>query len=335
MKKINFPAIWKEINEESRNNPDSLIARKIPSASNEPVFIATDFGKNIRCLYIDLSSGYHRDFHRLPLFRGLDIVVVNSSIGDCTDHRFLKISHTIPQTENIFELFVSDICSEVVNLVSFSSLQSTLIRTLNEWKIFFEKYTDEILSIPSQQGLYGELLFLEEFVLNKYTPYDAMLYWTGARHTNHDFQIHETAVEVKTSTAKQHKKIHISSEKQLDNTGLDKLILVLYCMNIHENAPGSSLPAKIESVRNLLSDDPVAVSIFETQLIRCGYNPAKAELYTSGFSVTQLKLYEVREGFPRITSAMLPEGTGDVKYSVMASACTNYEINTNEINTYI
>ena len=226
MKKIDYTEIWKEINEESRNNPNSLIARKIPAESNEAVFIATDFNKNIRCLYIDLSSGIYINQSRLPLFRGLDIVEVNSSIGDYYNCRFLKISQTIPETENIFELFVSDICNDIVNLVSFSSLELTLISSLNEWKVFFEKYTEELLPLSVQQGLFGELSFLESYILKKFTAYETMCYWTGAKRTNHDFQLHETAVEVKTSAGKQHKKIQINSEKQLDTTGLKKLFTV-------------------------------------------------------------------------------------------------------------
>ncbi|PXV66921.1 putative PD-(D/E)XK family protein DUF4420 [Dysgonomonas alginatilytica] len=331
MKKIDYTEIWKEINEESRNNPNSLIARKILAESNEAVFIATDFNKNIRCLYIHLSSGIYINQNRLPLFRGLDIAEVNNSIGDHHNCRFLKISQIIPETENIFELFVSDICNDIVNLASFSSLEPTLSRSLNEWKIFFEKYTDEILPISAQQGLFGELLFLEDFILKKYTTYEAMLYWTGAKRTNHDFQLHNTAIEVKTSAGKEHKKIYISSEKQLDKTGLKNLFLVLYCLNIHDNAPDRSLFAKIESIRKILSDDSVALSIFDAQLIRLGYNRDLAHAYTSGFSITKLKLYEITEGFPSISPSILPDGIGDLKYSIIVSACGRFEINKSEM----
>ena len=332
MKKIDYSEIWKEINEESRNNPDSLIARKIPSESSEAVFIATDFNKNIRCLYIDLSSGIYINQGKLPLFRGLDLVEVKSSIGDCHNHRFLKIAQIIPETDNIFELFVSDICNDIVNLISFSSLESALSRSLNEWKIFFEKYSDEILSISVQEGLFGELCFLEDYLLKKYPAYESMIFWTGAKRTNHDFQLYNnTAIEVKTSAGKQHKKIYISSEKQLDRTGLDNLFLVFYCLNIHDNAPDKSLPAKIVSVRNQLSADHVALSIFEAQLTRLGYNKDAAQMYTTGFSITQLKMYKITDGFPAITPPVLPDGVGDLKYSVMVSACNNFEINKSEM----
>ena len=335
MKKIDYTEIWREINEESRNNPDSLIARKIPAESSEAVFIATDINKNVRCLYILLSPGIYININRLPLFRGLDIAEVNSSIGEYSDCRFLRISQIIPATEDIFELFVSDICNDIINLASFSSLEASLVSSLYEWKIFFEKYTEELLPLSAQQGLFGELLFLENYILDKYDPYDAMLFWTGARRTNHDFQINGTAVEVKTSAGKQHRKIQINSERQLDSTGLEKLFLTLYCLNVHDNDPEKSIASKIEDIRNRISTDPIASSIFEAQLTRSGYNKAAAHLYTSGFSISKIRIYQVAEGFPAITADILPEGVGDVKYSVMISSCGEFEINESDMIKYI
>lgn len=335
MKKIDYTEIWKEINEESRNNPHSLIARKISTVSRHAVFIATDFNKNIRSLFIDLPPEIYINQNRLPLFRGLQINEVNISIGDYHNHRFLKISQTIPETENIFELFVSDICNDIISLSSFSTLESTLIFSLNEWKIFFEKCAEELLSLSVQQGLFGELSFLESYILKKYPAYDSMLYWTGAKRTNHDFQFQSIAVEIKTSTGKQHKKIQINSEKQLDPTGLKKLYMILYCLNIHDNDPEKSISSKIKSVRNIISDDPVALSIFEAQLIRAGYNKDNAHLYTSGFSISRIKLYEISDGFPSITASILPEGVGDLKYSIMVSSCGKFEITESELIKHI
>ncbi|RGN38139.1 PD-(D/E)XK motif protein [Bacteroides oleiciplenus] len=336
MKKINYPEIWKDINEESRNNPDSLIARKIPSVSHNSVFIATEFGRKIRCLYIDLSnSGIYINQSKLPLFRGLDIQEVIISIGECYNHRFLRISQLIPDTDDIFELFISDICNDIINIESFRALEPALSRSLNEWKVFFEKYSTEILPLSSQQGLFGELSFLENFLLKKYSGYEALLFWTGAKRTNHDFQLNKIAFEIKTSAGKQHKRIFINSEKQLDKTGLEKLFLVLYNLNIHENCQEQSLPIKIESIRNMISEDPAALGLFEAQLSRCGYNKETVSLYNTGFSISGIKIYRVECGFPCITGDMLPEGIGDIKYSVMISACQKFEINESELNKNI
>lgn len=327
MKKIDFSKIWREINTESQKNPESVIARKIHSDSGEAIFIASDYHRCIRSLYIDISSGIFLELNKLPMFRGLDICETICSVGDCANRRFLKISQNIPSTENIFELFVSDICTDVASLKKLSQLESVLTHSLNEWKVFFEKYRTDVLPLYIQQGLYGELLFISDFVLQKYSAYETVLFWTGSRRTTHDFQLHDSiAVEVKTSSAKQHRKISISSEKQLYKADLSRLFLVFYILNIHDNSPEISLPAKITEIRERLAEDPVAISIFDAQLMRIGYNADLARLYTTGLSVINLRTYDIKEGFPAITPEILPEGTGDVKYSIVASACQQYEI---------
>lgn len=332
MKKIDFTKIWIEINAESQKNPESIIARRIHAESREAIFIASDYHKCIRSLYVDLSSGIYVEINKLPKFRGLDICETICSVGDCANHKFLKISQNIPSTENIFELFVSDICTDVANLKTFSQLESVLTNSLNEWKVFFEKYITDVLPLYIQQGLFGELLFISDFMLQKYSAYEAILFWTGSRRTTHDFQLYNgIAIEVKTSSAKQHRRISISSEKQLYKADLSHLFLVFYILNIHDNFPEKSLAAKIAEIRSMIADDPVAISMFDAQLMRIGYNVELSGLYTTGLSVISLKLYEIKEGFPAITPEILPEGTGDVKYSIAASACQQYEINKQDI----
>ncbi|PKP42285.1 MAG: hypothetical protein CVT93_05145 [Bacteroidetes bacterium HGW-Bacteroidetes-10] len=335
MRKINFSNIWDKINDESRQSPNSLIARKIPSISKESVFIASDFNNNIRCLFIDLSSVKYLNTGKLPLFKGLEINEMELTIGDCKQRRFLRISQTIPNTENIFELFISDICKDIIDLQTFSLLEKTIFRSLSEWKLFFERYPTEFLSISSQMGLYGELTFLEKILFPRYPFYESIQYWTGAKRTNHDFQFNNIAVEIKTTASKEHTKIHISSERQLDKTGLNKLFLILYHINTHENDTETSLSSTVSRIRSLLSDDLIALDAFNTQLIRCGYYDDFSKLYTLGFSSSKCNIFEVCEDFPSITTQTIPNGIGDLKYTIMVSACVHFEISESDFVKYI
>jgi hypothetical protein len=45
-----------------------------------------------------------------------------------------------------------------------------------------------------------------------------------------------------------------------------------------------------------------------------------------------MRFFNVVEGFPRILQGILPDGIGDLKYSVVVSACTSFEINKDIIN---
>ena len=330
---IDYHNIWKSINNESRSNPlQPQIARRIPSNGLLAVFLATDFRKGIRLLYIKLDSDHDIITDNLPRFRGLEISIIITSLGEFNNSEFLKFAQSIPNTDNIFELVISDVCDKIIRLQNRINFYATLTRVLNEWKIFFEKQENEILSIGSQKGLVGELHFLKDYLFQKYPFSESLFYWTGSERTNHDFQIMNNAVEIKTTSGKQHKKFTVSSERQLDTTGLENLFLSLFALNLHSNMPDRTLPALIREIHLLIREYPIALFQFQLKLAKYGYNEALAEKYTIGFSVFEMKFFEVVEGFPRLLQRNLPDGVGDIKYSVVVAACTPFEITSDILN---
>ncbi len=330
---IDYGLIWESINNESRSNPlQPQIARRIPSKGFFPVFLATDFIKGIRLLYIKIDSNQGIEIDKLPRFRGLEISLDITSIGEFNNQDFIKFTQSIPNIDNVFELVISDICEKIIQVFNKNNLNSTLTKILNEWKIFFDKQENKILSLDSQKGLIGELYFLKFYIFEKYSSIESIIYWTGAERTNHDFQILNTAVEIKTTSSKQHKKFIVSSEKQLDNAGLENLYLSLFTLNLHHNMPDHTLPALIKEIYTEIRDSPVATFQFQIKLIKYGYNERDAEKYKIGFSLNTMKFFEVSAGFPRLLQENLPNGIGDIKYSVAVSACAPFEIKTNVLN---
>lgn len=330
---INYKKIWESINSESRTNlMQPQIARRIPSSVLFNAFLATDFKKAIRLLYIKLDSDQDIAVETLPMFRGLEISLSVQTLGEFSNAVFLRFSQLIPNTDNIFELVISDLCDKTIQLKNKEDLSSILIKTLSEWKLFFEKKENEILSISAQKGLVGELYFLKDYLFHKYPFSEALFYWTGSERTNHDFQIMNNAVEIKTTSGKQHKKFAIASEKQLDNLGLDHLYLSLFALNLHSNMPNRTLPALITEILIQIQDDPTATFQFQIKLAKCGYNHALAEEYLIGFSLFDMKFFEVTAGFPRLLQGNLPDGVGDLKYSVVVAACSPFEITSSILN---
>lgn len=330
---IDYHKIWDSINNESINNlTQSQIARRIPDDGLFPAFLATDFRSGVRLLYIKVDSDIDILAENLPRFRGLEISVTLTSLGAFVNQNFIKFTQSIPNTENIFESVISDLCESVIHLKNTKNLQAVLTRVLNEWKMFFEKQQNEILSMSRQKGLIGELHFLNDYLFHKYPIQESILYWTGSDSTNHDFQIRNTAVEVKTTSSKQHKKFLVSSERQLDYSGLEHLYLSLFSLNLHSNMPERTLPAMVREIYSQIQKDPFSLFQFQIKLAKYGYNEMNANKYIIGFSVFEMKFFEVREGFPRLLQDDLPDGVGDLRYSVMVSSCTPFEIRTDILN---
>jgi hypothetical protein len=326
---IDYQNIWESINNESKSKPlQPQIARRIFSNDLFPVFLATDFRKGIRLLYLKLDNYHEFIIDNLPRFRGFEIAITLTSLGEFNNSKFIKFSQSIPSTNNIFELVISDLCDKIIPLKNRIDLNDTLTKVLNEWKIFFEKQENEILPIGSQKGLVGELHFLRDYLFQKYSFTDSLFFWTGSDRTNHDFQIFGNAVEVKTTSGKQHKKFTISSEKQLDSTGLENLYLSLFCLNLHSNMPNRTLPALIKEIYQLIQNDPIALFQFQIKLAKYGYQEILADKYTIGFSISEMIFFKVVEGFPRLLKDNLPDGVGDLSYSVALAACTPFKIET-------
>ena len=98
---INYKDIWDSINIESQNNSDkTLIARKISSQGIFPVFLATDFKKGLRLLYIKCDSDLTKE--NLPTFKGLDITYIIGSLGEYSNQYFLKFYQKNTNNNNIF-----------------------------------------------------------------------------------------------------------------------------------------------------------------------------------------------------------------------------------------
>ena len=329
MNMIDYRKIWSSINTESQGSSvKTQIARRVPSKNIFPVFLATDFKKGVRLLYIRLDSYHDIITDNLPRFRGLVISLAVTSIGQFKNEEFLKFTQSIPNTDNIFESVISDICDKVIQIQNERNLNGILTKVVNEWKIFFEKQESEILSVEAQKGLIGELYFLKDFLFQKYSFAESLLCWTGSDRTNHDFQILNNAVEVKATSGKQHKKFTISSERQLDSTGLKHLYLSLFSLNLHSNMPDRTLPALIREIYAQVQDDPIATFQFQIKLAKYGYSEALAGKYAVGFSLFDIKFFEVAGSFPRLLQRNLPDGVGDLKYSVVVAACTPFEIAT-------
>ncbi len=330
---IDYREIWKSINSESSAaTSKTQIARKIPTNGIFAIFLATDFNKGVRLLYIKLANDHNFLIDKLPLFRGLEITLSVTSIGGFVNQEFLKFSQSIPNSEKIFEYVISDLCDKVASIQDANKLLSNLTSVLNEWKLFFEKQQYKILSISEQKGLMGELFFLKDYLFRKYPYSEALIYWTGLDKTNHDFQLKDIAIEVKATSSKQHKKFYISSERQLDSTGLKHLYLAVFSLNVHDNMCEKSLPKFIEEIYLQIQDDSYATFQLEIKLAKYGYNQIHAEKYTSGFSLYEMSFFEVVSGFPRLLQGELPAGLGDLKYSIVVSACKPYQIESDIIN---
>ena len=327
--KIDYKQIWKDINNDSENSTQNPIARKLPSDGVIDIYLATDFKKDLRLIYILLENEHGISSSNLPIFNGLNITIETQKVG-MSKGDFLILCQTIPQTENIFESIIADICDKVLVISNPQNLSDILCKILSEWKIFFDKNEDKILSEAFQKGLFGELTFIKNHLLTLYPAQQVFNFWTGPDAANHDFQLpNNIAIEIKTTSSKQHKKFVVNSEKQLDDTGLNSLFICLFSINLSINTP-NTLPFLIREIKQMIENDTMALMTFELKLAKCGYNALHYQKYFLGFTQVDIDIFQVQGDFPRLIQGMLPQGIGDISYSVAVSSCDNHKISPEE-----
>ena len=322
-----YSKIWKSLDEEAAKAGiipgHGILRRRVDHGAPARMYFAVFQGKSNRLLLIHVPAGYE-NLPEFPVWRGMNIEVVNEVDTGDQQQRCISMMLVNPVYKDIFEAVISDICVNISKLRTDEVMQGVM-ENLKKWQTFFEKFGYDGLSNKLQQGLYGELQVIRDYLIPKIGPMPAIVGWTGGEHALHDFQFPRVSVEVKTSSANHPQNIHISSERQLDDAGLDALFLLVISLSVMERS-GETLPEIIDDIRGKINDYPSSMVRFEELLIGYGYLDTHAAKYNKGYYARSVAGYRVKDGFPRILEKNLPVGIGDVSYSVSLSACEEYKI---------
>lgn len=219
---------------------------------------------------------------------------------------------------DLFETFCRDLISFVAPCQSDSTAVAAFLARLQGWQKFLER-GGEGLSNEAQRGLWGELFFLRQH-LWPLVEQEAVDLWHGPFHSSQDFRGDAFAVEVKTLTPTA-SSAKINSEWQLDDSGLSRLFL--FCLRLQEEENGESLPQLIQSLRDRCDED--RRKRLDDLLLEASYFDAHAPDYaTHRFSPVNQHLFDVRDGFPRLTYAQLPSGVSNIFYNLDSDSCRSF-----------
>lgn len=201
-----------------------------------------------------------------------------------------------------------------------------VLRRLADWHNMLRRRREGLLTTEEVIGLVGEMLFLRDQVISRAGVACGMGAWRGAHREEQDFAIGVWQVEVKTQLSTSDQRLLISSEAQLDTAG-SRLLL---CHQAVARAPAGvgavSLNALVDDLNHqVTAAGPVVLEQFEDALEACRY--ARREEYDEPeWLLTDRRLFEVRDGFPRLTPGMLPAGVHAVSYSILLSACQSFAV---------
>jgi hypothetical protein len=202
-----------------------------------------------------------------------------------------------------------------------------VLRRLADWHNMLRRRREGLLTTEETIGLVGELLFLRDQVMPRAGVSGGVAAWRGAHRDEQDFAFGAWQIEVKTQLSTSDHRLLISSEAQLDTAG-SRLLL---CHQAVARAPAGggalSLNTLIDDLtRQVTAAGPVVLEQFETALEACRY--ARRDEYDEPeWLLTDRRLFEVRDDFPRLTPGMLPAGVHAVSYAILLSACQAFAVN--------
>jgi hypothetical protein len=328
-----YARIWQSLDEDAGSvDSKGLLKRLIDPNVSPELHLAVSVPDKERFLLVKMPYDWTGDTSTFPRWRGAS-VFVHLSEERPTQGKYLAIRQGKDSAKEVFEALIADVC-DAITASPDRDVEQLISDRLERWRIFFEDQRQDGLSLEAQQGLFGELHFMREYLFPAIGKAAAIRSWTGSRRANRDFQFDRSAFEVKTSSRKQHHKVIIANERQLDNAGLDELELIFVSLEIIEEAEGD-LPQVVAGILDDLQDETVAVSEFRDKLLEAGYLSIHSNLYRRSYVSREVSAYRVAEGFPRILEQDLKIGVGDVSYSVMLSACERFRMPVSEAIAHI
>lgn len=324
MKKMKIDAIWEEL-ENDTSFQTGLLYKRYSAKVNPDIFVALKAPEKLRCISFRISSSFNLDTNQLNKFRDIKLDLLNDEKK--LNKQFLLILLLNTQHKDIFSTLCEDLIYGVSEIIDENILIEKLVDRLIKWQSLFEKLGRQGLLDDAQIGLFGELYFLRKYLSNSSDYIKCINTWTGPEKSIQDFQYSNWAVEVKTTHGKNHQKIPISNERQLDDSIIPNIFLYHLSLDIRMGY-GETLNFIIEAIFNILTENSLATNVFKIKLMESGYFDIHKNLYDDhGYTIRQENIYSVIGDFPRITEKQIPIGVGDVKYSIILTESESWRIN--------
>jgi hypothetical protein len=325
---------WNLLEQDTSNIFSGYLTRRILPEVNYDIYLAIEKPSNTRMLMIRVSNAF---LDKKTIYPSSSSFVVNRLTLPKDSEKYVTLQLVLTNTryKDIFTTLVQDIVDNLVPIIEGQLAVLAFITRLQRWQAFLEKHNPEGLSEIAQQGLYGELWFLRQVVIPQLGLFNGLRCWTAPKWTQQDFQFPKCAIEVKTTSAKQHQKLMIASERQLDDFGTGTIVLLHLSLDVRQGS-GETLLEMITNIRSLVANDITTRDEFESLLFEIGYLDLHSARYeNTSYTIREHNYFKVREGFPRIVESELRNGVGDVRYTISVAECKRFSIPEPEVISMI
>ena len=196
---------------------------RVAADSGHDLFIAVSQPGSQRSLWYDFRADALPSELHLPSLRsvGLDVRPKDDQ------GNILRCSLTLQADDlkSVFRALADDIVAAVSSAQDDETGVAAFSRRLERWKRLLQPDSTTGLAVLERRGLFGELRVLYELLETGAPAGYVASCWTGPYGKHQDFQSANGAIEVKATVTKQPQTLVITSERELDDTGVDVLFL--------------------------------------------------------------------------------------------------------------
>lgn len=221
---------------------------------------------------------------------------------------------------DIFHRLCPDIISSALTATTEAEAVTVALSRAWRWHHLLRGGRDGRLLPEAQKGLIGELRVVEQVLLPIFSVSTSIQGWGGPLGTPIDFEINRIGIEAKARRGGSAPFVVISSEFQLDESGLDALFLHVGEVDRAEKGADDAitLTAAVERVSLKLGND--ALVDFEDKLSAAGFR--WDDSYDDYWWIEgRARVYSVIQDFPRITPDSIASGVSGIRYSLALTEC--------------
>ncbi len=225
-----------------------------------------------------------------------------------TQTQCLFLTSSIESTRNEFAAFCADFVEPGENGIKRRDLLSNPVNWWRNWR----QLIGNAITEKKPYAVIGELIAYRYLLRKGY-----QIEWGGPDSSSHDLISRDEEFEVKSTTRRYEKLIHISGQFQLQR---EKRLSIIFC-RFEPNINGVSIN---DVVNSLVFEQNVSKEELNSKLSLLGYGEG-ASVRNEKYQLHEALQYLVDDDFPQITPEMfasgkLPEAIEKVEYDINLSS---------------
>jgi hypothetical protein len=214
---------------------------------------------------------------------------------------------------DIFYRFCEDIFDSTI-MIPKEDGEKVIYSRWNRWINMFKYPHSLIMSEKEIRGLIGELVFLRDYMFNKYSIEESITSWIGPINSHKDFEIRNLWYEIK-SCYQSSKSITISSIEQLDSK-FDGYLCIIELEESNKFVTGNlSLNNLVNQIYDMIPNEKFKQD-FLKKVSDVGYSFFE-EYDNYVYYCKNINKYLVNENFPRLRKKNIPKEIANVSYELL------------------